>query len=457
MARVERTDSGLSSQSRGSFASMSERVSTMSMPGSFRRAKAKFTGHRQMDNDPLGPLRLEVTDLAEMMTMIETCGRTMQASIELLNTAPKMMLEKMRTFFPQDAPYGQLVMRFSSLEGQLGQRLESGQAHIEALHSLAATIREKTTTMAQEFKRRDEAYEASSHYDKKVDSLRSVLMQSGSGRLSEKVNRNEQKRCEAAQALQQISDETERSASAILARKLRDTGEAVAHVCRYYSSMFNAADGISKELSSLAEAFAHPSSAEDMLRKGREYASQAAERGKEFVSQAASGEYAQKAAAASAAARDKAAAASAAAREKASGFASGARERFSAAGAATSSKLQSNRESIKSPRGSHGSIPEEESKESAWGSSAEGWPPNSSTSWPSTAIGSGQSNGGGLGGAASPWGATSTSTSPQSPWDAPAPAASGNSSGYTGGGNQGGSPWGAPAASNISPWGGARR
>lgn len=481
---------------------MSERVSIISMPGSLRRAKQRVTGNDNMQNDPLEPKRLELTDLGEMLTTIETCGRTMQASIELLNSAPKVMLDKMRMFFPHDGPYAQLITRFSALDGQLGQRLESSQAHLESLKSLVSQVRDQCTPLAQQFKERDAAFSTSAHYDKKVDGLRQKLVRSsGNAPLVDKVNRNEQKRIEAAQALQQMSDDTERSASAVLARKLSDTGEAVAHVCRYYAAVFGGADSVAQELRTLAEGFSRPSSAEDMLRKGRDYAAQAAERGKESVSQA---------------------------REKVSGFASSARDRFSSAGAAASAGLQSSRESFKSstrgaaPEASNaastatsGSWPSprdnfgdsrtaaeasdvagvatsaswrsprdnfrdsktapEGKNESSWGSSsswgsdvrkacantsakaqsawgsappksegAGSWPPPSSSSWPSTAPTSGQSDRCGYAGAPSPWGA-------------PAPAASGNSGGFAGGGSQGGDPWGAPPSSNTSPWGSVRR
>lgn len=392
-----------------------------------------------MANDPLEPMRDELSELTDLMNTIETCGRTMQAAVEMMNSAPKIMLDKMQTFYPQDGPYGPLVLRFTALQGQLAQRLDSGKAHIQAMHSIIQRMFEQSNSISQSFKQRDEAYLSSSHYDKKVENLRqSMLRSSGNQRLVEKCSRNEQKRIDSLQAFQQISDETEKSASAILSRKLQDTGEAVGHICRYLSNFFDGAERVANELNNVADGFARPSSPEEMMRRGREYAAQAASQ----------------------------------ARERMSGFASSARDRLSEAGQAANSKWQS--------ASSGGRTPESGTREPAWGGGQQspggsgGWP-GFGGAWPSGSAGGNGYASGGPGGSTSPWGTTPPQMSasgapgqagkgggPPSPWGppqpVPVPGGYGGGAGFGGGsGGQVGNPWGSGPPSGTQSWGSMRR
>ena len=49
------------------------------------------------------------------------------------------MLEKMQRFYPADGPSSQLILRFSGVQGQLAQRLESSKAHMTVLQTYLRT------------------------------------------------------------------------------------------------------------------------------------------------------------------------------------------------------------------------------------------------------------------------------------------------------------------------------
>lgn len=433
------------------------------------------------------PVRCEINELTDLVSAIQMCGRTMQAATEMLHSAPKIMLEKMQSFYPRDGAYYQLVSRFLVAQGQLGQRLESSQAHLQAMNALIGKMLETNYAINQTFTQRDQAYSDSAHYDKKVEQLRSVLLRSsGNMKLHDKVSRNEQKRFDHQQAFQQISDETQKSASVILSRKLQETGEAVAHLCRFYSGAFDGAAHVAEELASLAQGFSRPSTAEEVMRRGRDYATQAADRGREFMSQATSGEGMQQA------------------KEKMSGFASSTKERFSNIGSSTSSTWQSNfggggartGSARGQGQGTDGSGDMPPTSQGNWGQTppqsggSGSWPTPSFPSWTSNANADSQgyANGGGFTGASSqsPWdmpsgrpaagwgGSPGNGSSGRggtsSPWESSGPNANsggaafggfgGDASGGSGGGYQGGtqnSPWDAPVQAGKKKLGSARQ
>lgn len=223
-------------------------------------------------------MRNELTELDQVLASLETCGRTMQAAMEMLGSAPTMMLDKMQRFFPEDAPGSYLVMRFAQQQGLFSDRLKRGTCHIEELQDKLKMMFDKNTELHAAFRNRDEVYTNSSHYEKKVESLRGTAMRNsgGSNRLNEKLTRNESKRMESSQAFYQVTEEVRLQTEAVLSRKLVEAGEALSCICRYYSVAFEGADRMTRELSDMADEFSRPPLTQEVMRKGKEMMGRAA-------------------------------------------------------------------------------------------------------------------------------------------------------------------------------------
>mmetsp|Transcript_29789 Transcript_29789/g.54186 ORF Transcript_29789/g.54186 Transcript_29789/m.54186 type:complete len:467 (+) Transcript_29789:53-1453(+) len=392
-------------RNKGFTSKVSERFAVVSMPGAYRRAKSAVYGHERIPNDPLLPMRTELTELDHVLQALEGCGRTCQAAVEMLASAPTIMLDKLQRFFPEDAYGHHLVLRFAQQQGLFTDRLKRGLVHVEELYDKMNKMREDNAAMHEAFRKRDEVFTNTSHYERKVESLRgSVGRSSGNSRLVDKLNRNESKRFESQQALQEVSMEVEKGTEALLDRKLQRTGEAIACVCRYYSDVFAGADRMNSEMIDIADTFSRPPPMQDVMRKGKEYASQARERAAHFYDGA---------------------------RDNAEKFTAGARERLSGATAAMSSKWQSY-------GGGDASGGQRSTPSPGWGEGFGGFGGGS------TASGTAHGDASGGCGAQAPWGSpqgpppgsgspTNAYTGAPSPWG-PAPTAGPPPAGPGGGG-----------------------
>ncbi|CAE8657896.1 unnamed protein product [Polarella glacialis] len=181
--------------------------------------------------------------------------------------------------------------------------LARGQSGIEVdskcrFHFGEKGVNRKTdiTACQQLLQRRRDAITHEAHYFEKLESLRAQISRSGSSpppwlfisgcgavvraqehmpKLAEKLDRNQEKLQEIQQEFSVCSGETGRAVSAALERRWFEVGEVLAKICQYYMSTFSASGQLIVELQWVQDQLVRPSTADAMVRKGQELASQA--------------------------------------------------------------------------------------------------------------------------------------------------------------------------------------
>lgn len=218
-----------------------------------------------------------------LLTVVSACATSLAAAVNNLAQAPAGLVDSLQKNVPrEDLQGGELVHRFCKQVDMFASRARQGESHIEAARQIVLECQQKNAGVRAAFKGRDEAYQTSSHYETKVDSLRDGALHKGTltQKMSDKLQRNQQKKDDSQRELNNRMGEAHRLATDVIAGKWRHLGEAMAKLCRYYCAIFDGAELMVKELFLLAEEFTQAVAAESQpwARKTQEAAQQARER-----------------------------------------------------------------------------------------------------------------------------------------------------------------------------------
>ncbi|CAE7555683.1 unnamed protein product [Symbiodinium sp. CCMP2456] len=269
---------------RSATRTMSEKWSTFSMPGAFRRAREAMSGPAKMPHDPLEDQRAELVELDALISILGTCASTLSTSVNMLAAAPKPLFDPLSRFYSQGMPGSAAIQRLCVQMDSFATHVQEHDAEIEALQTKLRGLSERNKTVHQSFSSRDAAWTSQDHYTKKLEKLRDQIAKSGtSSALVDKLNRNEEKKRTSQQEFATRTSETGRQVNEALSNRWQEVGQVVAEMCQYYTVVFQAAGTLRHELQQVCEELTKPSTTQALARMGREIASQAQETANTFV------------------------------------------------------------------------------------------------------------------------------------------------------------------------------
>eukprot|EP00929_Paragymnodinium_shiwhaense_P074563 TRINITY_DN38169_c0_g1_i1.p1 TRINITY_DN38169_c0_g1~~TRINITY_DN38169_c0_g1_i1.p1 ORF type:complete len:722 (-),score=152.00 TRINITY_DN38169_c0_g1_i1:83-2248(-) len=251
--------------------------SNMSMPSTLWRAKTKIMGPGRIPNDPLEPIRAEITEYESILNLYGNVSTAVQTAVESLTMAPKGMLEPLQKFYAPD-PTGSLhAKRFSDHVTSFESRVKDSNAQLEQLRHMLQDAHRINEDVKKSFLARDKAWETERHYQSKLDGVRATVQKQGSAndKLMEKLQRNEEKHRESEASFADATDVTAKMAQGVLAKRFQKCGEMLAKLCKYYADAFDGADVLVKEMSDLHKNLREPTAVEAMAQRGHELASAA--------------------------------------------------------------------------------------------------------------------------------------------------------------------------------------
>lgn len=260
---------------------MSDKFASLTMPGSFRRAKTKLIGPSKMKEDPLEVARADLAEFDSMLLALGSCVQTVRSSVDMLSAAPNSLIDSLQRFYSQGAPNSSLAVgRFCAQLSAFAMQIRSGEGHLEAVQQLLQEMSRQNAAAREAFGTRDAAWETYSHYEGKVENLQEQMSRSTtSPRLAEKLNRNVQKRRDSEVSFQAAMATAGGAVSEVLSGKWRRTGEVLSRLCHYYVAVFDTADGLARELGVAAEQLTAPATIEAVSRRGQEQAVDAVQKG----------------------------------------------------------------------------------------------------------------------------------------------------------------------------------
>mmetsp|Transcript_42897 Transcript_42897/g.93335 ORF Transcript_42897/g.93335 Transcript_42897/m.93335 type:complete len:389 (-) Transcript_42897:8-1174(-) len=263
---------------------MSERWQTFSLPGAIRRAKTAMAGASKMPNDPLEEQRSELLEMDSLISSLSVCAKTVATAVDMLAAAPIPLFDPLSRFYGHGTPGSHAIERLCAQLNDFSSRSKDQESGLDLLQARLQTMSERNKAAHQSFGARDIAWSSQDHYVKKVEKLKEQIAKSGTSHaLVQKLNRNEQKKHDSQQEFAHHTGETGRQVSEALENRWQEIGEVVAQLCQYYISIFQACSGLSHELHAVHQELTKPSTAEALLRRGKEMALQAKESTNQLV------------------------------------------------------------------------------------------------------------------------------------------------------------------------------
>lgn len=263
---------------------VSDRWAAFTMPGSLRRAKTAIVGSGTMANDPLESLRGELADYELLLNSLGSACTTIQTAMTLFLSAPEALFEPLQRFFGEDNPSRVTINRFCATLSDFATGVRGAEAQLEAMRNILQEAHQKNSAARDAFEIRDKAWLALAHYENKVGRLhQQVMRNAGSGRLGDKLGRNELKKVESEQAFQNAQAEASKAVNTTLSGRHIQTSQACAKLCHYYVSSFGSSERASRELGDIAYQLVAPNATEAMARRAQELASQATEKAANFA------------------------------------------------------------------------------------------------------------------------------------------------------------------------------
>eukprot|EP00434_Breviolum_minutum_P013818 symbB.v1.2.012185.t1/scaffold835.1/size159100/12 len=241
--------------------SMSERWQTFTLPGALRQDQ-----------------RAELLEMDSLLSSLSACAKTVGTAMDMLAAAPLPLFDPLSRFYGQGTPGSHAIEKLCTQLNDFASRSKDHESGLDLLQARLQTMSERNRAAHQSFGARDVAWSSQDHYVKKVEKLKEQISKAGTSHaLVQKLNRNEQKKRDSQQEFAHQTDET------ALENRWQDIGEVVAQLCQYYISVFAACSGLSHELQSVHQELTKPSTADALLRRGKEMALRAKESTSQIV------------------------------------------------------------------------------------------------------------------------------------------------------------------------------
>jgi len=237
-----------------------------------------------MPNDPLEDQRAELLEMDSLLSSLSACAKTVGTAMDMLAAAPLPLFDPLSRFYGQGTPGSHAIEKLCTQLNDFASRSKDHESGLDLLQARLQTMSERNRAAHQSFGARDVAWSSQDHYVKKVEKLKEQISKAGTSHaLVQKLNRNEQKKRDSQQEFAHQTDETGRQVSEALENRWQDIGEVVAQLCQYYISVFAACSGLSHELQSVHQELTKPSTADALLRRGKEMALRAKESTSQIV------------------------------------------------------------------------------------------------------------------------------------------------------------------------------
>eukprot|EP00927_Polykrikos_kofoidii_P002891 TRINITY_DN11154_c0_g3_i1.p1 TRINITY_DN11154_c0_g3~~TRINITY_DN11154_c0_g3_i1.p1 ORF type:complete len:599 (-),score=124.78 TRINITY_DN11154_c0_g3_i1:728-2524(-) len=257
--------------------SVVQTMQTLSVPGTFRRAKERIVGPGRMNNDPLEEARCDLAEFDNLLIAIGGTLATLHTTIETFASAPKALIQPLRSFYgkengPSLGASERLVVQFDVF----GSKVKETSGAVEHMRNLLKDAQKQNKEVTDAFTHRDKAWQNQCHYVNKVQGIRQQVLKSAHNpKLVDKLARNETKQRESADEFQSMMDALAGRAQGVLGRRWQRTNDILGRLCKYYMDIFSATDTLSRELGDVHRLFTQASHTQSFSQPSSDFALQA--------------------------------------------------------------------------------------------------------------------------------------------------------------------------------------